>query len=63
MDSLSRAETSGALVAALKLSGVPGPLSLPFSTTSLSSLALFVLVGFVLGEEAGEAEGGGGLGC
>ena len=55
---------SGALVPVLALSGVlePLPLDIPEPPVS-SSLGLFVLVGFVRGELAGDAVTGDARGC
>lgn len=64
MESLSRIDASGALAPKFRLSGVLEPLSLDVPEPALSSsLGLFVLVGFVRGELAGDAVTGDGLGC
>ena len=55
---------SGALVPVLALSGVLEPLPLNTSEPPVSSsLGLFVLVGLVRGESAGDAVTGDGRGC
>ena len=64
MESLSRGDISGALVAVFRLSGVLEPLSLDVPESPLSSsLGLFVLAGFVREELAGDAVTGDGRGC
>lgn len=64
MESLSRIDASGALAPKFRLSGVMEPRSLDVPEPALSSsLRLFVLMGFVRGELAGDAVTGDGRGC
>lgn len=57
-------DASGALAPEFRLSGVLEPLSLDVPEPALSSsLGLFVLVGLVRGELAGDAVTGDGRGC
>ncbi len=64
IESLSRTNASGALAPKFRLSGVLEPRSLDVPEPALSSsLGLFVLVGLVRGELAGDAVTGDGRGC